>query len=100
MLQNLFTDALNREQWLSVMDHLVVYNDMPWLFLLVSVAYLTHFRSTLLRMTTPEDVELFFTRANAVDGHTLMKKALSMAKQCDESKFCIAFSNNLPLSSP
>ena len=79
-LRCLFTDTFTREQWLTILDHLVAYADIPYLFLLVNVAYMTHFKSSIMRMTSPQEFELFFSRSNPVDGAKLMKSVLSMAK--------------------
>jgi hypothetical protein len=78
-----YTDRLNREQWLRLVDHLVMFSSSPWFLVLVSVAYLQYFRSTFLNMQSQDQLEIFFARKNPIDMEKLLSRALKLIEVSD-----------------
>ena len=66
--------------------------------MLVSIAYLQYFRTTLLNMQSQEQLEIFNARKNPVDVEKLLTRALKLMEASEPTRFCITYNNLLPLS--
>ena len=97
MYRTLFTEILNRDNWLELFDFLVTYRDEPHLFVFFPVAYLKYFRSALLRIETQDEIKTFVTKQNAINIQNVIKLTASLKKITPGTTHNIAYTHVLPL---
>ncbi|XP_012276897.1 TBC1 domain family member 31 [Orussus abietinus] len=97
LLQSMFSEVLNGDDWLVLWDHLLSYQK-PSLFLMCAVAYNICARETIIHhLHSAEDLKKFYSSY----GHVRVKNLLQVAKRLDrdtsfrihpdrylEKKFC------------
>lgn len=96
-LKSLFTTILPKEDWLSLLDFLVLSNQQPQYILLFIVSYLSYFKEPLRRIQTLEEMEYFLQKQNAVNIHHIIKNMRHLNKKTPQSITGITFKNQIPL---
>lgn len=97
-LQSLFTTMLSKDDWLSLVDFLVLYNQEPIYLLLFIVAYLSYFKEPLMKIETLEEIEYFLQKQNAVNIQTILKDMRYYKKNTPLTTITVTFKNSLPLT--
>ncbi|KRX10674.1 WD40-repeat-containing domain [Pseudocohnilembus persalinus] len=97
-LQVLFTDMLSRKDWLSFLDFLVTYPEKPELLLYFVAAFFIHFRNPLLRVRTPQELDIFLHKQAAVKIQSILNQAYAMCNAGISKNLLINYQNNLPLT--
>jgi len=96
-LKSLFTTILPKEDWLSLMDFLVLNNQEPHYILIFILSYLSYFKEPLHRVQTLEEMEYFLQRQNAVNINHIIKNMRHFNKKTPQSVLGITFKNQIPL---
>jgi len=96
-LKSLFTTIINKDDWLSLLDFIVLQNKEPQYFLLFILAYLSYFKEPLMRIKTLEEMEHFLEKQNPVNIHHIIKNMRHLKKKTPQSVLTITFKPNLPM---
>jgi len=96
-LKSFFTTILPKEDWLSLVDFLVLSNQQPQYILLFIVSYLSYFKEPLRRIQTLEEMEYFLQKQNAVNVQHIIKNMRHFNKKTPQSALGIIFKNQIPL---
>lgn len=67
MLRSVFTEVLNKSEWLRLWDHLFTNAHDPNLMLCAVAAYTVYNRNALVSATDKQEVEPFFHRQNPIN---------------------------------
>jgi hypothetical protein len=99
LLKNAFSVVLRKEDWLKLFDHLFTHHNKPELLLYFTAAYLLHFKGTLSKMSSIEDLYEFTETQNAVNMKMVLKNMFRLYKkyQDDEDVNMGVFGNYLPI---
>jgi hypothetical protein len=81
-LTSLFTELLESDEWLKLFDH--VFTMPPSFLYYFSVAYVSHFRASLLTKNQDSDFEFFFQNLNPCDVNKVIKLAYMIEKHVQE----------------
>lgn len=96
-LKTLFTTILPKEDWLSLLDFLVLQNQEPHYLFIFILSYLSYFKEPLHRVQTLEEMEYFLQRQNAVNIHHIIKSMRHFNKKTPQSVLGTTFKNQVPL---
>ena len=99
-LHNIFTDILTKQDWLSLMDFLVLNCHEPLYLLLFVVAYLSQFRSSILKTNSLQGIEYFIKKQSSVNMKTIIAKMKDYLQVTPSSILLVAFKDNIPISDP
>eukprot|EP00742_Colponemidia_sp_Colp-10_P013948 GILJ01015792.1.p1 GENE.GILJ01015792.1~~GILJ01015792.1.p1 ORF type:complete len:1219 (+),score=262.29 GILJ01015792.1:520-3657(+) len=99
MLQTMFTEVLTKQEWLSLMDHLVTSSAEPFQLLFAVIGYLRYFRSAILQCSKVEEIELFLRRQNALNLQHILRSINDLRTKTPASMIPV-YEQNLPLSHP
>eukprot|EP00743_Colponemidia_sp_Colp-15_P009153 GILK01009987.1.p1 GENE.GILK01009987.1~~GILK01009987.1.p1 ORF type:complete len:1224 (+),score=348.36 GILK01009987.1:392-3673(+) len=99
MLQTMFTEVLTKQEWLSLMDHLVTSSAEPFQLLFAVIGYLRYFRSAILQCSKVEEIELFVRRQNALNLQHILRSINDLRTKTPASMIPV-YEQNLPLSHP
>ena len=97
MLTNFFTEALNKEDWLKLIDHLFMRSEEPELLLYFLGAYLVCSKSQLMQVNCIEDLALFLNTSTAVPFKKIMTTAEAMHSKHKNDIFPGNCGINLPI---
>ena len=98
LLSSLLTEVLTKEEWIVMMDHLVMEWEQPLLLLHFVTQYLLSYKSTLLSIRSPDDLSHFLHKQNPCRVVKLMKKARTALQRLDlNHDLPIQFSRRVPL---
>ena len=97
-LHNLFTDVLSKQDWLSLMDFLILNCHEPINLVLFLVGYLNHIRSHLLKVDKIDNIEYFIKLQNSIDIIAVINKMQEYIKEIPISLLLVNFKDNLPLT--
>ncbi|EKX39478.1 hypothetical protein GUITHDRAFT_143473 [Guillardia theta CCMP2712] len=79
LLRSAFSEVLDRNSWLHIMDHILV---KPTSFIYcVLVAFLVHSRAAIMSLKNQSQMNLFLTRANPVDAKDEAQRQLIVERQ-------------------
>ena len=95
-LQSIFTTVLSKEDWLSLMDFLVLHNQEPLYLLFFIVSYLCYFKGPLMKIEVLEDIEYFLQKQNAVNIRNIIKNMRYCRKNTPSSVSIVTFQNYIP----
>lgn len=87
LLQTVFTEVVNEDEWMCLWDHLFTYSDTPQLLVVAVLAYLAYFRGALLAATDRYSIEQFFHQQNAIDIQKFIQLLLNTSKRVDLAAF-------------
>jgi hypothetical protein len=101
MLKNVFSTVLPKDDWLKLIDHLLTYSDKPELLLFFTAAYLLHFKGTLSKIQSIEEMCDFVEYQNPVNINIVLKEMFRLHKKYngDEEVYYGIMGNYLPLRS-
>jgi len=96
-MQSLFTEILTRDDWLSLMDFLVLNHEEPLYMPMFIVAYFRYFRTAIIPCTEIENIEYFIKKQNAVNIQSVIKLMTSMMKKTPSEAIVCTFKTHIPL---
>ena len=98
LLGNLLTEVLTKEEWVVMMDHLVINWDKPALLMHVVAQFLVYYKPTLMNIRNLDDLKYFLHKQNPVNVVKMMKKAVISMKKPDLNKdLMVQFVRRVPL---
>jgi len=97
VLQNLFIEVMTQEEWLSLVDHLLAERGKPEFLVFVTAAYFVYFKSTILSIYTPYELNYFLHKQNPVSVKQLIKLAKELHSLKDQVKLP-SFEIKVPLT--
>ncbi|CAD8143995.1 unnamed protein product [Paramecium octaurelia] len=96
-IRQLYTNLMNKNQWIQLIDHLILYNDLPQMIVLFMVEYFSYFKNTIMRMNDQDQLDLFFARSNTVEIDRLIESTINLSKSLDMDQYQINLQFLLPL---
>jgi len=97
-LHNIYTDILSKQDWLSLMDFLMLNCHEPVYFLLFLVGYFDNIRSQLLKTNEIDSIEYFIKMQNCIDIKSIIQKMQECLHKTPISLFLTGFADNLPIT--
>lgn len=100
MLKNGFSVVLPKEDWLRLYDHIFTHHNKPELLYYFTAAYILHFRGTLSRIQSIEQMFEFTENQNPVDMKAVLKHMFKLYKkyQDDDEVYIGTHGNYIPLN--
>lgn len=96
LLKSLFSQVFSKDSWLILFDHVL---SMPILFLYYfTVAYLIHFRKTIMSLKKEEDFKFFFENENPCNIRKIIEKTYDLMQRTELRFPNYEFFEKLPLS--
>ena len=97
ILKYLFTQVMTKEEFCIVIDHLFTNYTKPELLICISAAYIIYFKSTLLSLTNPQDIQGFFVQQNPLNVMKLLKLALKLVNKPTHMQCLVPLPEEYPL---
>lgn len=97
-LRTTFTDILTRQDWLSLMDFLVLNCHEPVYIVLFMISYFSQLKPALLKTEQIDNLEYFIKKQSSLDMSAILDKMGEYLHTTDTSILSVAFKDNLPIS--
>mmetsp|Transcript_548 Transcript_548/g.1392 ORF Transcript_548/g.1392 Transcript_548/m.1392 type:complete len:1117 (-) Transcript_548:95-3445(-) len=100
MLRSLFSEVLDKRDWLRLWDHIVMqmHKDFSredfspsWFLEAAVVSYLRYFRNSILSLRRKHDLEGFFRRPNPIDARRWIKTTMALCRGTKYRSFWESF---------
>lgn len=81
ILKYLFTQAMTKQEFCIVVDHLFCRYTRPEFLICVAAGYMIYFKSTLLALKNPQDIESFLVQQNAIQVIKVIKVSIKLLEK-------------------
>jgi hypothetical protein len=100
LLSSFFTEALSKDDWLKLIDHLFMKSEEPELFLYFLSGYLICHKSQLMQIGCVEDLSVFLCQQSTVPFKKMMTTAENLHLKLKTAVFPGNCGQNLPVCGP
>jgi hypothetical protein len=99
LLTNFFTEALSRDDWLKLADHLFIDSQEPELLIYFATALLLSSKSQLVQIGCVQELHAWLHRPNCIPFKKIMTLAKKLHAKYKTSVYTGNFASSLPLCS-
>ena len=85
ILLNMFSVVLEKSEWLKLMDNLITHHNQPDLMFYFNAAYILHFKSTLMKIRSIEDMHDFTQTQNPGNMKVILKSMYKLQSKYQDN---------------